>query len=584
MATILYLDGTQVHPDGNQSIKLTKENPYFTQSDSYTLDVTLPMEIFENRVFFNNINRIERTKSADRMTCRLEVDNRLLLAGSAKVTQVTERDVKVQLLGGNSEVNFLGEDETKYIDNLSLGTVQTEQRPGQSASYYDYWVDTGIKVKESHIYNETNEGDVIRFHFGLIDVAKQIFTVMGFTVTECGIEKEPWTDLYIASAKNTRDVAHTLPHWSLRTFIDEFCKFFNVSVIINQEHRTVAIKDNPTFFSRYDREEIEPVDEYSVEMNEDSDAHALASDNLRFDMSESEHHDYDVIADNVRENAATEEFTSRTAAYNAWTAATEKDKKGKIYKCPVGRFTGWVHDHSDIGGEEEVLQFTQVDVFAPLVRNEDTANETELKICPVAYGEIEKEYSFRGTTRWKYHLPSMENPTGDDIQRKSVRGSRSSSGSSGDDDEEATIQEYILGEADIEKADKEDRLQVMFIDGIEQPYFYWDEKFGDREGTWLTGFTDYQFKKNHKGTMHKPWSLSLNKCEATYYLGQLHENGFSFNLGAKLCIKFLSEQMPDPTKVFAIRNKLYGCEKIEAQIDSQGMQRLMTGYFYEMKE
>jgi hypothetical protein len=44
----------------------------------------------------------------------------------------------------------------------------------------------------------------------------------------------------------------------------------------------------------------------------------------------------------------------------------------------------------------------------------------------------------------------------------------------------------------------------------------------------------------------------------------------------------MAEFMPDPTDVFIIRNKRYGCEKIEANITADGFDRLMTGYFYEM--
>ena len=38
----------RVYFEAQQSFKLTRENPYFTQSDSYTLDVTIPMIIIEN--------------------------------------------------------------------------------------------------------------------------------------------------------------------------------------------------------------------------------------------------------------------------------------------------------------------------------------------------------------------------------------------------------------------------------------------------------------------------------------------------------------------------------------------------------
>ena len=596
MATALYLNDKQVYPDGSQSIKLTKENPYFTQSDSYTLDVTLPMAIKENRTLFNNINRIERSKKSERMKCRLIVDNRLLLDGSAKITHISEQEVKVQLLGGNSEINFLSDEEANYIDNLDLGVV-TGERNSSQAGDLTYSVSTGIRFRQSDVYDETAEVRKTCWQFGLVDITKQIFKVFGFEVAECSVDKLPWNEIYVASAKSTTIVAHVLPHWSLRTFIDELCKFFNVSVIIDQEHKTVRIKDNPTFFSSKDCIYIEPVDEYTVEMNEDSDAHALASDNLRFDMSGSEHHDYDMIPDNVRENAITDTFASRAAAYAAWSAGSDDDKTGRIYASPVGKFTGWLHDYTDVGGDEEKLEFTQIDVFAPLIRNDKTDNETELKICPVAMGEIEYEYSYGfgnrdniqwHTNSWKEHVPSLQNPTGNDTvgsfggSRSSYGGSFGSSGSSSSYD--ATIQEYIEGEASIEKEEKEDRLQVMFMDDVMQPCYYHNGiRDTDEELSVSAGFTDYQYKKAHKsGTQHTHWSLSLNKCEATHYLGQLHENGFIFNLSAKYCIKFLSKEMPDPTKVFIIRNKRYGCEKVEAQIDSLGIEQLMTGYFYEM--
>ena len=591
MATILYLNDTQVYPDGQQSIKLTKENPYFTQSDSYTLDVTLPLGIRKNRTFFHNINRIERSKNVERMKCRLIVDNRLLLDGSAKVTQISEQEVKVQLLGGNSEINFLSDDERNYIDNLDLGVITFERNSSQAGDV-TYHISKDIRYRRSDIYDETAEIRKSCWQFGLIDITKEIFKVFGFEVTECTVDRRPWNELYVASAKSTNNVSHVLPHWSLRTFVDELCKFFNVSVIIDQENKTVRIKDNPTFFRTRESVSIVPVDEYTVELNEESDAHALAADNLRFDMSDSEHHDYDMIPDSVRENAITDTFASRAAAYAVWSAATDDDKKGRIYACPEGKYTGWLHDYTDIGGEEEKLVFTQIDVFAPLVRNQESNNETELKICPVAFGEIlyETTYGFGSrdnityyTDSWKEHIPTMENPTGNDIATSNFGGNRS--GATVDSDHEATIQEYIEGEISIEKDGKEDRMQVMFMDDVKQPCYYHNGRRNtDEELSVDAGFTDYQFKKAHKnGTQHSLWSLSLNRCEATHYLGQLHENGFTFNLGAKYCIKFLSKEMPDPTKVFIIRNKRYGCEKIEAQIDSQGMQQLMTGYFYEMQ-
>ena len=53
--TQIYLDDTQLYmAEGN--IKLTRENAYFSQSGSYTLDVQLPLDIATNKIFFGNIH------------------------------------------------------------------------------------------------------------------------------------------------------------------------------------------------------------------------------------------------------------------------------------------------------------------------------------------------------------------------------------------------------------------------------------------------------------------------------------------------------------------------------------------------
>ena len=147
--------------------------------------------------------------------------------------------------------------------------------------------------------------------------------------------------------------------------------------------------------------------------------------------------------------------------------------------------------------------------------------------------------------------------------------------------DDTTIQDLVEGEADIEKKEKEDRMQVFFVDDIEmasKSYGGWDK---DQTINALMPFTDFLYKSMYSNS-HRQWSLSLNPTEADHYLGELHNNSFNFNLKAKYCVKFLADEMPDPTQVFIIRNKRFGCEKIEVQIDDRGLLQLMTGYFYEM--
>ena len=600
----IYINDKQVFPAEKQSIKLTRENPYFTNSDSYTLDVTLPMSVVSNREVFENRNFFIRTKTFSKMKARLVVNNVVLLDGSAKITHVTEDDVKVQLLGGNSELNFLSEDEGYFIDEMELGEIimedveeENEGRDTTGQIHGDDFAggrntftrkrdtgitDTGVRCKDSYVYNETAGTKYICHQYALVDIFMQMFKTLGFDVEECSID-EPFKNIYVASSKATRKVAHVLPHWTIKTFIEEFGKFFNTTVIIDQEYKKVYIKDNQTFFKKEKFTELDIADDYQAEMQESNSRGALASDNLRYDLSNSEHHDYDVIPDNVRDNAPTDTYATRAAVEAAYNAASADDKTKKIYACPDGLYTGWIHDYSDVGGSEEKLLLTQIDVFGPLFRDKEKGKTTDLKICPVAMGEVETATDYKiGSEEWQViwrgHLPSLENPTGNEYN---VNG-RFTGGGRQDEEYIPTIQEYVAGESEINKEEKEDRLQVMFIDDIEQPYFTENTRTGEKnEGKMIAGFTDWQYKKNHKGALHNAWSLAMKQTNAAH-IGSLHDNGFKFDVGARVCVKFVSNLIPNVTGVFFIKGKLFGCEKIEATIEAKGMQRVMTGYFYEM--
>lgn len=587
MATVLYLNDTQVYPDSSQSIKLTRENPYFTEAESYTLDVVLPMEILENRSFFGNLQRMERSKQVQPMTCRLLVDNHPELVGTARVTQVTDREVKVQLLGGRSEVNFLSNDNNDYIDELDLGRLQISSQGANP-----YTTTTGIGVKLSEVYDETLEYISSNTpQFCLLDIMRELLSHYGFVLGESSINILPWNRLYVATAKLTWEVSHVLPHWHPREFITEFCRFFNVTLLVDQVGKTVRFESNRTFFTQGNVVTLSPVDEYTADLAEENNGNALATDNLEFDMSGSDQHDYDVLPDKVRELAPTESYNSKAEAESAYNALGEEERLKRIFSTPTGKYAGWKHDYSDAGGSEENVLFTAMDMFAPLVRQETGASVTKLKICPVAMGDMEFEVGTIGerVTTERAIVPSVENPTGNEMKLRYYHNGIFSGGRRGgtnDSNEyQATIQEYVTGESDIEKEEKEDRLQVMFIDDINQPVRTKTgsgENFTTTETSASIGFTDWKYKQSHGGQSHSPWSLSLNPTDATFYLGQLHQNGFSFNTKAKQVFKFIADSMPDATRIYIIRNKRYGCEKIEANVTADGFDRLMTGYFYEM--
>lgn len=556
MATILFLNNTQVYPDGNQTIKLTRENPYFTQSDSYTLDVTLPMDILQNRRFFQNLHRQDRSKQPPNYACRLLVDNRPVIDGTATVIQVTERAVKVQLLGGKSEINFLAKDGGVYLDELSVGEGKVTY---DSETHVSTHITTeGLRFWSlGDVFDETLEYVKMTNWLCLVDLVKFIITKAGFTITKCDIDETPWDCIYICSAADTNldNMEKILPHWLTSEFITEVCHFFNVTVVASMLDKTVQIVSNKTFFLDSELLTLEPVDEYTAEITSDlsSTNLPLANANISFSMSGSSHHDYDCLDENIREVMQRKEYDTYNAAHRAWEDMDVNNRRQYAFCTPEGMYASWVT--YDDEGEENDEEFVQIDMLAPLIRDDNSDNYTELKIVPVAINN-EKGKPFGGSGGGNVvdgPIPSMENPTGDFSQTYMW------------DEEESethTLQDYIIGEASAEKTEKEDRMQVCFLGNTRVRNIFTDQHY-----------------KMHIGYS---WSLSLNPIDRSYYLGQLHQNGFSFNMKAKNTFRFLADTMPDPTKIFIIRGHKYACEKIEANVNADGFDRLMTGYFYEM--
>lgn len=579
--------------EGGSGFKLTRENPYFTQSESYTLDVVLPMDILQNRQFLGNLQRIDRSKQPPAMKCLLAVGNTPVLMGTAKVVQVTESQVKVQLVGGNSEVNLKG--GQLYIDEMDMG--ESEVAPVQPEGYDNYNL-AGVRFVCMQALNETT-GEVVNrktvvwestkqgttrhpmtSHLAgdapqpnLLDVLVRVIEQMGYTPGSLFPWQEPWKDLYVASAKRTRQLSHALPHWTAKEFLDELCQLFNCTLKVDPVTMTIGMESNIAFFGNARTKELTPCDEYTAEVsddNDDSEAQSLANVNIGYSLYSSSAHDYDCLTEAIRDNAPRQsygDYQSLVRAYDAMDAAL---RRKYIFECPDGKYVDWRHEE---GGASQLLP---VDMLAPLRRNNLGENsQRELKIVPVAITEEAK-----GKFIWQvndvtnvydiaFRSLSVENPTGDELE--------TTDGGTG-----ADIQDLITGGEEIEKnAEKEDLMQVFFVEDVEQTATaFIDDEDESRDFAALMPMTDYRYKV--KGIGQRRWSLALNAADADHYLGQLHENGFSFNMKARHTFRFVADSMPDPRDIFLIHGKRYGCEKIEASVNEEGFNRLMTGYFYEM--
>lgn len=568
--------------------RLTRENPYFTDSETYTLDVQLPADIMANRKFFGSIQRIDATKRNEKYKCRLAADSRLVMEGTARISQVTDQMIKVQLLGGNSELNFLSSESGAYIDEMDLGY--------KGGKWYDYKGDIIQNPIDTIVagvttYDETNSNllnvktynpDTGHWAGGiglnsrnydclqpnLIYIIRAVLYRSGYTLSRCDFDRNPWNRIFIASAKRLFKFSHALPHWRVSEFLKEVCNLFNCTLRIDSSDMTASLISNSEVFTGGNATVLTPIDEYTAEIEDNDDNKILSAGNVAYDMSASPDHLYDVISDDAREVIPTKSYSSLYALRTAYNAMSATERRRYIFECPDGRFISYIN--KDIEGYPAEL--TQIDFFAPIIRTADTGSGVKLRICPVALTYLEDALIYKKSDKMSCVVPTLENPTGDDA-------------SLSDDTDNTPAQDIIDGSADTEKAEKEDRIQIFFLDTIEQQSIVMSGSDKGKRIPIAMPFTDYWYLQAWIGG-HSPWSMSLRQSSADHYIGQFHNqspsSGSSVNPSAKHTIKFVSHTIPDPTATFNIHGKLFACEKIEANVTPEGIDRLMTGYFYEL--
>lgn len=358
--TTLYLNGKRAVVDEGQALKLVRENTYFTKSGTYTYNISLPI-CPENIAIFGMLSRKDINKSEVAYNARLVVKNRDVVNGTATVTNISEDEIKVQLLGGNSELNFYNKNENRYIDELPLGTwydvagvtssdltmrsMAERIRSQFNSDVSSVGIEAAYKNLCNKIWNENtkeapvdwvalpcvNENfDVTCNNFGiktytdnngnskrcpainnldkvylsaqpyLVQMIERIFDNLGYPVHEnCLRDNEFFMHLVIVTANNRSAIARALPHWTVAQFIEEIENLFGVVFLINESTKKTLIKSRGDYFKDNIVYIDNILDEYSVSMETDE-----TTDIANANVGYAEVTDvYDRIDDDIREAA-----------------------------------------------------------------------------------------------------------------------------------------------------------------------------------------------------------------------------------------------------------------------------------------
>lgn len=615
------INGHKAYPISTSSIKVTYANQYVTDDGEYTYDITFPMNILENRVIFKNVSRLEVKKNVAKYDdCKLFCNSQLIMSGVGTILSVNEKEIKLQIVGGKSRIKFNDRMTKHYIDEIPFGTAD---KPG-------YTVDKGWSQgfknlqKINDIYrldedksqflgvegkwcfvpvrDETN--DMIANFVGvdrtkqfigynapyimnlavqpnLMHIFRKVVEYEGYTLKRNDFDCKPWNLLYIASAYKTRELCKALPHWSSYTFIEEFRKLFNATIVFDDILKTCSVI-NASELTTADSIEVEPMDEYTTDYDEDGSFSTSSTANLEYNLGNSANRDnYEVITKKVFDNfeivhsrelmGANKQFASTTLLWS------EKQKRQTIIEN-FGNFYVYMVDENDN------KSWKPAGIWSPLIRDSSSDDFVDLNISPAA--QVVENINFKsGLMENKYYerrcLLSIPNDKESDSKEYDV-----------DEDgySYTSVQDALDDESALDNSeDEQECMNIFFIlpgrvqstDGSTTKLSWVGEK-----SRWPQFLTDYRINQGFRlGIAHFEDSyFSLSLCMKSEFgttsLGTLHANGLKIDNKNCMEVKFKSDDIPDPSKIYIIRNKRFVCEKIEMEVKDDAIEPVYTGYFY----
>ena len=618
------INGMAAYPAASQSIKLTYANQYVTDDGEYSYDINFPMSIMDNRRVFHNVSRFDVSKVTQKFNdCKLYVSGRLILSGVGTIISVTEAEIKLQIVGGKSRIKYNDRMTKHYIDEIA--TFGTAAKPG-------YTVDKGWsqgwkglqKIKDIYrldedkskflgvegkwcfmpIRDETN--DLIANFVGvdktkqfigynapfimnlavqpsLMYIFRKVLEYEGYTLKRNDFDCKPWNQLYIASAYKTRELRRALPHWSSYTFIEEFRKFFNASIYFDEAQKTCCVISSSELSSE-DSIEIEPLDEYSADYDEDGSFSTSSTANLEYKLDDSVNRgSYESISKKVFRNFNIVKSVDYFGESNQFALTTQGWSEKKKRQTIIEHFYSYY-----IYVEEDNTKTWQLaGYWSPLIRDQNSDDYVELCISPAAQvvEDINFKTAFLGEDNHyeKRCLLSIPNDKEADSKECDV-----------DDDGYSyiSVQDAIDDESSMEESeDEEEVMSVFFIlPGKVQAY---DKPYGHiswvgNKSRWPMFITDYRINSDYTyegilATAGNNFSLSLNAViNGAISLAEYHSKAFHIDNKNCMEVKFKSDVIPDPSKIYIIRNKKFVCEKIELEIKNDDIEPIYTGYFYMM--
>lgn len=628
----LLIDGKRVNLSSDTSFEFYDRNPLFSKEGQHTLDIDIDLGDPVNANIYKNMYRIDVLRRPSGRSAVLFSERGVIIRGTEVVLQVDDRVAKIQLVAGNSELNYLSGGDS-YIKDLDLGeitnldiTTATQSLQGTYPTW-DYVcapvctqtqffgdIMPFINHYEASLMNEMERKS--QNVIGLKDnttlcpqpylaaMVRKVITALGYTFSYNFIETDAsLKKIILVNGYHSVKYNEMVPNWKVDEFLSEVEKFTGCIIVANQIEKTVQIIQANAFYQNAGYETVDADDvigEIDKKFNEDA-PEGVFYHNVRYKFPDSEIYRYwDVDREFINSlriqqcpNLGSRVQHSRFFYFliDIWTAINNGNipahECGLTVPGKVKEEYNKMIAYEDLGmpalGTYFVLRNagTRTSSLRRLnyygARHDDRTEDTmELRIVPA---EIVWDADFNwGDQQWQQ--PYLLARNADTVTTVTS------------ENEEKGLNELIAD--DSERQNNADVMYAAFYLGYKDNNYSYEKRYQILSPT---AVPSNEVERFYSGIIPYGWDgwwelqeivsfgepqccMSINATNGMY--NTFWKNNLNVNFTQPYTIRFRNTRNRDARNIFVIANKKFYCQQLKYNIDGGKVSEVVEGTFFPL--
>ena len=564
--TQLIIDGREAVLPQNLSVTVKRENSFFTKSGEYTYDLTLQLDNETNLSLYGFLSRVNKTDLVEtKRPATLIADGRVYCRGTEIITRWTDEAVTIQIVSGESEMNyFIGQDQK--IEDLDLGSIAGNIKSGGGTYPSAGYCLATIRSSGGSILNNPNGGqrtgdDMVtadtRPQPYLCELLRRIIGALGYNQGRSMVnqlEDTQFKNLFIVNTVFTAEYAKMVPGWTVKEFLTEVEKLTGAVFVTDNLNKTCDILLKTQYYMEATQYTIHNVvDAYQTEVEDDDSREAeFTSSDVSYDLPDHHWTKLMKLPSDFLETATVSDYASVGDIISS--AADPKVVKrdlstGRLY-IDVTREVSIINPEPQTETHRYLIE---IDQFRDLDR-ENTSSTLELKITPAPMAQL-----------GRFGMEVIDLGANDGYQNYEADSDAGETEDEGSEEVESLIRGFEKTETSA--AD----LYCAFYNGVD-----YHTSRGTKRG--IIVYTD-AYHASIQGLLYPmsysdgntflglEGSLRLQDLDSGYYQG-----GYQIDTRHAMTFETYDPNMIDPRQVYVVRNKRFVVRDIEEVITAEGRQ------------